>query len=188
MAPRLRSGKPLPRHQAGFGFLLVLLLITLLGIGLAAAGTLWRTESQRIKESELLYVGEQYRKALENYYRTSPGPAKRYPVKMEELLLDPRITKRTRHLRKLYRDPMTGEAEWGMIIDPASKEIRGVYSLAPGRPMKQQGFKMPQTDFANAKSYEAWRFIAMETQPPAAKTSKPGVVVPGSRPQPADPE
>ena len=183
MARRLRIGKPSRARQAGFGFLLVLLLIALLGIGLGVAGTLWRSESRRIKENELLYVGEQYRKALENYYQMSPGQAKRYPVKIEELLLDPRITKRTRHMRKLYRDPMTGRAEWGMVIDPASKEIRGVYSLAPGEPMKKQGFKEPQTDFANAKRYDAWRFVARESQPAPVEAGKPAVIPPGLRPQ-----
>ena len=44
------------RGQSGFGYLLVLLLIALLGIGLGAAGTLWSTESQRVKESDLLYI------------------------------------------------------------------------------------------------------------------------------------
>lgn len=174
MAARSPSGKPLNRSQSGFSYLLVLLLVVLMGIGLGAAGTLWSTESKRIKESDLLYIGEQYRKAISSYYTSSPdivGETKHYPGKLEDLLLDTRQTnKLTRHLRKLYTDPVAGKNEWGLIRDPVSKEISGVYSLAPGQPLKQQGFNAQQKEFAEAVSYAAWRFEATKVDPPPAVT------------------
>lgn len=171
MAPRLPSGSAPLRRQRGFGYLLVLLLVVLMGIGLGTAGTLWTTESQRIKENELLFVGEAYRQAIRSYY-SAPGPAKQYPKSLEDLLLDTRQTQLTRHLRKLYPDPMTGKSEWGLIRDAESQRISGVYSLAPGEPMKQQGFDVRQKDFANAKSYADWRFIATGTLPPPPPNTK----------------
>lgn len=168
MAPRLPSGSAPMRRQQGFGYLLVLLLVVLMGIGLGAAGTLWKTESQRVKENELLFVGEAYRQAIRSYYAAPPG--KQYPKGLEDLLLDTRQTQLTRHLRKLYPDPITGKAEWGLIMDADSEQIRGVYSLAPGEPIKQQGFDSRQKDFENAESYGAWRFVVTGTPPPGSKT------------------
>lgn len=164
MVPRLPSGNVTLRRQAGFGYLLVLLLVVLMGIGLGAAGTLWRTESQRVKERELLYIGEQYRQAIRSYYN-APGPIKRYPKSLDELLLDDRQAALTRHLRKLYADPLTGKKEWGLILDPDDQQIRGVYSLAPGQPFKQTGFDTRQKDFENAQSYAVWRFIITTAVP-----------------------
>ena len=113
------------RQQSGFAYLLVLLMVVLMGLGLGAAGTLWRTESQRLKENELLYIGEQYRQAINRYYN-APGPIKQYPKSLEALLLDTRQPTLTRHLRKLYPDPMTNNKEWGLVVDGDSEEIRGV--------------------------------------------------------------
>ena len=44
-----------------------------------------------------------------------------------------------RHLRRLYRDPLTGSADWGVVKGPDGGVI-GVYSQAPGKPLKQDGF------------------------------------------------
>lgn len=165
MAPRLASGNSPPGYQAGFGYLLVLLMVMLMGIGLGVAGTLWKTESQRIKENELLYIGEQYRKAIQSYAALPQSP-KQYPKKLEDLLLDTRPTEITRHLRKLYRDPLTGNTEWGLVVDADTQRIKGVYSLAPGKPIKERGFSPRQQDFENAENYQAWRFVATEAAPP----------------------
>lgn len=157
------------RRESGFAYLLVLLLVVLMGLGLGAAGTLWHTESQRLKESELLYIGEQYRQAINRYYN-APGPIKQYPKSLEALLLDSRQPTLTRHLRKLYPDPMTHKKEWGLVVDPDSQEIRGVYSLAPGEPLKQHGFALNQREFGEAKSYAAWQFVVMPPAPAPAPT------------------
>lgn len=175
MAPRLPSGKALMRRQQGFGYLLVLLLVVLMGLGLGAAGTLWKTESQRVKENELLFVGEAYRQAIRDYYAaTDVAVVQQYPESLEALLLDTRQTRLTRYLRKRYPDPMTGKTEWGLIRDENSEQIRGVYSLAPGVPLKQQGFDARQKDFENAESYATWRFVVtgpVSTLPPGVKAS-----------------
>ena len=163
------------RQQSGFAYLLVLLLVVLMGLGLGAAGTLWQTESQRLKERELLYIGEQYRQAINRYYN-APGPIKQYPKSLEALLLDTRQPTVTRHLRKLYPDPMTHKKEWGLVVDGDSEEIRGVYSLAPGEPLKQHGFALHQQGFEEAKTYAAWQFVVTPVAPPptAPKNPPPG--------------
>lgn len=183
MAPRLPSGNASMRRQQGFGYLLVLLLVVLMGIGLGVAGTLWKTESQRVKENELLFVGEAYRQAIRNYY-AAPGPVKQYPKSLEDLLLDTRQTQLTRYLRKLYPDPITGKAEWGLIRDAESEQISGVYSLAPGEPLKRQGFDSRQKDFENAESYGAWRFVVTGSLPTPPANVKAPIVTPVEAPNP----
>lgn len=167
MAPRIASGNSPLKYQAGFGYLLVLLMVMLMGIGLGVAGTLWKTESQRIKENELLFIGEQYRKAIQSY-AALPQVPKQYPKSLEDLLLDTRAPELTRHLRKLYRDPLTGNTEWGLVMDADTQRISGVYSLAPGKPIKEQGFGLRQQGFQNAENYQEWRFVAAEAAPPPA--------------------
>lgn len=155
--------------------MLVLLLIVLMGMGLGAAGTLWHTESQRTKEAELLYIGEQYRKAIRSYVESpaAAGGAKHFPKKLDDLILDTRQNTVLRHLRRLYPDPITGKNDWGLIMDESNQHISGVYSTAPGEPRKQQGFSIEQKNFAAAKSYADWRFevvkpkAATPTAPPA---------------------
>ena len=156
--------------QSGFTYLLVLMLIALIGMGLAAAGTLWRTESQRGHEADLLFVGDQYRQAIRSYYELDPVQP-RLPQTIDDLLEDNRRPNIVRHLRRAYRDPLTG-GEFALIRDPETKGIVGVYSPAPGQPFKIEGFSVKDEAFKNAKSYTEWRFvIALPSRAPAAQPS-----------------
>ena len=178
------------RRQSGFSFILVLLLIVLMGIGLGVAGTLWHTESQRAKEAELLYTGEQYRKAIRSYAESpaAAGAAKHFPKKLDDLILDPRQNTLVRHLRRLYPDPLTGKNNWGLIMDESNQQISGVYSKAPGEPRKQQGFGIEQKNFAAATSYADWRFEVVKAQaPPTTIATQPSAATPApltATPQP----
>lgn len=142
--------------------LALLFLLAVLGTGMAALGTVWTTTVQREKEAELLFIGAQFSRALESYYRLSPGPEKSYPQTLDALVLDPRFPMPVRHLRRIYIDPMTGTPEWGLIRD-SQGGIIGVHSLAEGAPLKQTGFASGQEAFADARSYRDWVFMATET-------------------------
>ncbi len=153
----------------GFTYLGLLLLIAIGGIALAAVGQIWHTESQREREKELLFIGEQYAKAIDSYFESSPGVVRQYPASLQELLLDKRFPVIRRHLRKLYRDPVTGGAEWGLVKEQG--RIIGVYSLSKARPLKQDGFADSLATFVKAESYRQWQFVrsgaagASETSP-----------------------
>ena len=105
--------KPVPAFllQRGFTYLGVLVIVALMGFGLAAFGELYSHAAQREKERELLFVGDQFRNAIASYYNKSPG-AKVYPRKLEDLLEDTRFPMPQHHLRRVYNDPMTGKADW----------------------------------------------------------------------------
>lgn len=153
MAPPTRTGNALMR---GFTYIGLLLMIAIAGIGLSTVGISWQYRIRSEKEAQLLFVGDQFRRAFDSYYESAPDGAKVYPQKLEDLLLDKRFPKVKRHLRKLYPDPMTGSTQWGLVR--AGGRIVGIYSLDKGRPIKKAGFKEQYLRFASASSYQSWKF------------------------------
>ena len=67
-----------------------------------------------ITEAELLYGGNQYRRAIERYYVSGP---RQFPRALEDLLKDPRKPGTERYLRKLYIDPLSFQYLDGTEID-----------------------------------------------------------------------
>ena len=98
--------------KRGFTYLGVMIIVMVMGMALAAFGTIYSQTAQRDKEAELLFVGEQFRAAIESYYLKSPGE-RAYPKKLEDLVEDKRFPMPMRHLRRIYRDPITGGTDWG---------------------------------------------------------------------------
>ena len=152
------DGLPPRCAQAGFTYIGLLLLIALMGASLAGTGVLWSQVQQRQKERELLFVGDQFREAIARYYLNSPGPVKSYPSKLTDLLEDPRQPTTQRYLRKIYRDPVTGEADWELVTAPSGR-IMGVHSRAAGRPIKQRNFRYRYRGFADKAHYSDWWFV-----------------------------
>jgi type II secretory pathway pseudopilin PulG len=166
------------RRQAGVTYLMLLALVFLMGLGLAGVAAYWQTTAQREKEKELLFIGQQFRSALVSY----AASAKQYPEALEQLLNDERSPTVRRHLRRIYADPLTGKADWGLIR--RGGRIIGVYSLAPGSPLIRDGFPKELTDFARAEGYGDWRFQAEASVKAAADedrgTAQPGASYPGT--------
>jgi type II secretory pathway pseudopilin PulG len=163
---------PVGRHAGGFTYIGLMIFIVLLGIGLALTGQVWHTSVQREKEKELMFVGDQFRKAIAAYYASNTGVGDRYPKSFDDLLRDPHRPAVRRYLRKVYADPLTGKTEWGLIKSPAGG-IMGVYSLAAGRPIKQAGFAERYGGFSGASAYAGWQFAyigadATTAVPPSA--------------------
>ena len=152
-------GKPWHwRRQGGFAFLFTLLLVALLGLGLVVASDLDSTLARRERELALLQIGHEFRQALARYATGRPGVAGgAYPLRLDDLVLDPRGLKPVRHLRRLYADPITGQADWGLIR--AGGRIVGVYSLSVAQPMRQDGFDDDDANFKGASRYRDWVFL-----------------------------
>lgn len=141
----MSSGK----RQSGFTYLGALLLVAALGAGLGAIGELWSHARQREKEADLAWIGEQFRQAIALYYHRSPGGAKRYPATLDDLVEDRRFPNVQRYLRRIYADPITGKAEWGVVAAPEGG-IMGVHSLATGTPIRE---------IPGARRYSDWRYV-----------------------------
>lgn len=160
------------RHS-GFTYLAVLFIVAAMGLGAAQLGVIWHTVQQRDKEQELLFVGDQFRKAIGLYYQRTPGGAKRYPESLEQLLSDERYPAVQRYLRKIYIDPMSGKAEWGMVPAPGGG-VMGVYSLSVDTPIKQANFAFRDGELEGKQKYSDWQFIYV---PPGQGIPAPGAVV-----------
>jgi type II secretory pathway pseudopilin PulG len=142
---------------AGFAYFGVLFLVVVMGIGLASVATVWRTAATREKELELLFVGGQFRAAIEDYYLASPG-APQLPATLQDLLEDKRFPHLRRHLRRIYVDPITGRDDWGLQRAGDAGGIVGVYSLSEATPVKQDNFDAVYVSFSQAKRYRDWIF------------------------------
>lgn len=143
-------------RQQGFTYVVLLFVVAMLGVGLAAKGIEWERSAQRARESELISTGNEIRKAIALYYYRSPGGAHELPKSLDELLEDPRYPGTQRYLRRVYRDPMTGKTEWGLVT--IGGRIVGVHSLSTSQPMKSGNFRESESDFASKDSYAEWRF------------------------------
>ena len=93
--------------EGGFVLLAVLFLVALILIGLAVAAPRVAKSIQRDKEEELVHRGEQYKRAIQLYYRKFGA----YPTSIDQL----ENTNQIRFLRKRYTDPMTGKDDWKLI-------------------------------------------------------------------------
>ena len=154
------------RAQQGFTYLGFLLFVAFAGAGLAAYSELASHTAQREKEAELLFRGEQYRDAIASYYKKE----QRYPKALAELLEDKRYPMPVRHLRRLYKEPITGQDEWGLVEAPGGG-VMGVYSPSEDVPIKSGNFSVKNPEFADAAKYADWKFIH---SPPDLHQRSPG--------------
>lgn len=167
MGRRTRTGNSFCVNETGFTYLGLLFAVALMGISLAAVGVLWSTESQREKERELVFVGEQFRHAIAAYYEGSPGLVKRYPLHLEDLLRDNRFLGVKRHLRRIYADPMTGKGDW-VIVRAPDGGVMGVHSSSRGLAINQNdlclsmpeksSISLPASERGDGCRYFEWVF------------------------------
>ena len=133
---RRSSARP---AQRGFVYLALLLFLAVFGAMTASVVATGANVGRRAAEDELLFVGQQFRNSIRSYYESGAG-GRRYPVSMDELLVDKRAPGVHRHLRKVFTDPLTGNEDWGLVRTPDGVGIVGVYSKAAGAPVKVDGF------------------------------------------------
>lgn len=157
MTPMNRSS------QAGFTYLAALFFVGMLGAMLASTGVVWSTMQQRNKERELLLIGEQFSRAIGQYYEKSPGSVKKYPQTLNDLLKDERQLATQRYLRKIFIDPMTRANKWGLVQAPEGG-IMGVYSLSESHPLKTANFGEANPGFEGRAKYSEWLFVYRPVQ------------------------
>ena len=138
MAPLTAAGSITLRRQQGFTYLTILVLIVMLSLALGAASEHIANITKREREAELMFIGEQYRNAIASYYQSALGGVKQFPPTLESLVLDKRSVSPLRHIRKLYRDPITDSDEWGLVKTPDG-QITGVFSLSNERMLTVAG-------------------------------------------------
>jgi len=164
-------------NERGVTLIMVLVAVVIVGLMLTIAGRTWTSQMQQTREEELLFRGDQYRRAIESYYTVK----KSYPPTIEALLKDPRSPQVQRHLRQPYKDPFTGEdfvliSAGGQVsgsigAGKALSGFKGVKSASTLKPFKQDGFATEYESFVGAESYDKWEFVFVPG------TQKPGTTV-----------
>jgi type II secretory pathway pseudopilin PulG len=145
--------------QGGFTYFMLLWWVALSGIMLAALSQQWAFERRREKEAEMVARAQEITSAIAAYRQAVPTGA--WPHSLQDLVEDRRGPRTLRHLRRIWVDPLTGRADWGLVrhspppgnggAAPAEGGIQGVYSRAPGTPIRAP---------AGTKTYDEWRFEA----------------------------
>jgi type II secretory pathway pseudopilin PulG len=139
--------------RGGFTYIAALVIVVIMGIMLGAVGQSMRIIMQREREKELIFRGLQYRDALEQWYAKGMS----MPLKdIKDLLKDPRSANGKRLLRRLYKDPMTGE-DFKVLTDP-NLGIYGVASTSNDAPLKKSNFPDILKDLEGKEKYSDWQF------------------------------
>jgi type II secretory pathway pseudopilin PulG len=142
--------------QRGFTYVIVMFAVAIAAIASTRAMEGMAAAMRQSREEELLNVGQMYRDAIRSYHDNSLGVLPEYPKSLDALLEDDRTSTKRRHLRKKFPDPLTGESFGLVIVDD---RIVGVYSKSVKRPQKIGGFTKENETFANAISYQDWKFV-----------------------------
>jgi type II secretory pathway pseudopilin PulG len=151
----------------------LLIAVVILGVALSAVGTVWRTQAQREREQELLFIGREFQAAIAAYYRANAGGGRQYPQDIGDLLEDKRWPEPHHYLRRLYADPMTGAADWtilrtvtpviagppGMTGIASTAGMTGIASSSMAAPLKKAGFAADEEAFEKATCYCDWKFV-----------------------------
>ena len=165
------------RAQGGFTYLGLIVLVMVIGMVGAATLKIGALMQRTAAENELLETGAAFSEALRSYAAATPQGQPQQPPTLAELLKDPRFPGVRRHLRKIFVDPMTGKAEWGIVYLGDKKGVIGVYSLSAVKPFKVANFDARFINFENKQKISEWRFTA----------GGQGLVAPGATPSMAPP-
>jgi type II secretory pathway pseudopilin PulG len=108
-------------RESGYAMAALLVALAVMAVLMSVALPVWRQAAQREKESELVWRGEQYDRAVQLYRKkfSAPGPPN------VDILVEQKF------LRRKYTDPITG-------ADFELKPAGTVGNLPPGVPQPQR--------------------------------------------------
>ncbi|WP_311767721.1 type II secretion system protein [Burkholderia sp. Bp8963] len=145
--------RPHAARQRGLVLLALLIALMLMSIALSGALDVWALQRRREQEKQLLFVGDQYRRAIVRYYQLGRA----YPQTVDDLLEDTRTPKPLHHLRRAYPDPLTGRNDWSFLW--RGDRFYGIYSSSDLASVKRAGFPQRYSDFEGEETYRKWKFL-----------------------------
>ena len=147
-------------RQQGFTYLSLVILLAIIGLVGAAALKVEALMARAAAEEELLETGAAFSAALDSYAAATPEGKPTQPPTLQDLLKDTRFPTIRRHLRKVFIDPISGKAEWGITYIGDKSGIVGIYSLSQAQPLKLANFDDRFQNFENKQHYAEWKFTA----------------------------
>jgi type II secretory pathway pseudopilin PulG len=151
------------QSEGGFTLVALLAVMSLLALFALAAAENVRQQSQREREKEAIFRGEQVSDAIRSYYRYRGGQGvNSLPTSMDQLLEGiPRGTKKLQILRlSASRDPLSSSGEW-KLVSPTSGDITDfvkaltVYSGGTPPAPRMQGLAQLIPQLANVLDTES---------------------------------
>ncbi|MDX1382561.1 MAG: type II secretion system protein, partial [Thermoanaerobaculia bacterium] len=103
-----------PREE-GYTLVALIVAFTIMSVVVAAALPLWSYRIRRDRDEEAIFRGLQYAEAI----RVFQSRFGRYPVRLEEL-----VEVEPRSIRQLWKDPLSDDGEFGLIVE-APREAAG---------------------------------------------------------------
>lgn len=177
-------------RSGGFTYLSLIVLVAIIGLVTATTLKLGSVLQRARAEQELLRIGAEFSDALQSYADATPAGKPSQPASLKDLLRDPRFPTTRRHLRKIYADPMTGRAEWGIVYLAEKVGVIGIYSLSDAKPVKIGNFPARFTGFDGKEKISDWKFTMtgkLSTTAPAASPAAPVVAPPPQLSKPEQP-
>ena len=187
--------------NAGFAMAALLVGMTIMAVFMTIALPAWKTAMQREKETELIFRGQQYARAVMLFQRKY---ANTFPPNLDILLNE-------HFLRKKYKDPMTADGEFqvlyanqqnsgqpgavGGIIPTLGQPQQRTTTVGGGAPIAQGGIigvasKSTATSlrvYNGHDKYNEWVFVAQQVSnragaPTGSQTPTGGINLPGGPP------
>jgi len=150
------------KRQQGFTYLSLVILLAIMGLVGAAALKVDALLARAAAEQELLEAGAAFSAALDSYAAATPQGKPPQPPTLQDLLKDTRFPNVRRHLRKIFVDPISGKAEWGITYLGDKVGVIGIYSLSQAQPLKLANFDARFQNFENKTHYAEWKFVAKD--------------------------
>jgi len=141
-------------RAAGYAMAALLVAIAVMGVAMTVALPAWRQQTQREREEELVFRGEQYVRAVQLFQRRY---AAAYPPDVDFLV-------RQKFLRKKYTDPMAKDGEFEILYQGSPMAVTPVQGRG--------GLQATPTSGAAAAGQPAFTF-----------DSRSGAVAQGSQPR-----
>ncbi len=137
--------------QGGFTYFMLLWWVALSGVALVALSQNWTFERRREKEIEMVARAEEIRAAIASYRLNVPGgQVGAWPVSLQDLVEDKRGPRTVRHLRRVWVDPLTGRADWGLVRDLPAQADSPSKRAQPGKAASAAASQATTPSFAPA--------------------------------------
>jgi type II secretory pathway pseudopilin PulG len=114
----MKGSSILRKHDDGYAMAVLLVSLSIMAVMLSVAMPVWKQASQREKEAELVFRGEQYARAI-GLFQRKMGPGTLPP--------NINILVEQRYLRKKYKDPITNDD-----FVPLQQTVGAAPGAAPG--------------------------------------------------------
>jgi len=156
----------------GYAMAALLVGMAVMAIMMSMALPVWRTAVKREREAELIFRGEQYAHAIELFSRRNGG----FPPSLD-------VLEKGRFIRKLYKDPMTGEGDFqpvylgqviaGQPVVPGQPGLGGRAAGPAGAPAGRMGQAPAAGVRGNAPANQLRPFSVPDQAAPGARAGQP---------------